>query len=271
MSSPANRTALRRRRTGPPRPASRSAPARRTARPRTAARPAPWRRSGAGRRPAAGAGPRASGPPAPRAPPGRWRPAAARPGTDGPRPPAARLLPARCAACPRPGPGRPGGTAPRGCAAPRPCARGADHGRSPATPGIPGCARAGSSTPGAGPRPAASQVPGVGFIGLGVPFAAAGKGGVRRLGQMRRGARPRTPRPRTRHPRGRRTGQPGPQVRPVSRGDLAAPHLPGAGVEVVEGDLLPVDIQPAYDGHRDLLKLRKGAHAPHANCLRGPS
>ena len=42
--------------------------------------------------------------------------------------------------------------------------------------------------------------------------------------------------------------------------ELAAAHLPGPGVEVVEGDLLPVDIQPAYDGHRDLLKLRR-AHA----------
>jgi hypothetical protein len=54
--------------------------------------------------------------------------------------------------------------------------------------------------------------------------------------------------------------QPGPQVLPVRRADLAALHLPGHGVNVVEGDLLPVDIQPAYDGHRDLLKLR-GAHA----------
>ena len=56
-------------------------------------------------------------------------------------------------------------------------------------------------------------------------------------------------------------GQPGPQVRPVGRGDLAAAHLTGLGVEVVEGDLFPVDIQPAYDGHRDLLTLRRGAHA----------
>jgi len=55
--------------------------------------------------------------------------------------------------------------------------------------------------------------------------------------------------------------QPGAQVQPVSRADLAALHLPGFGVEVVEGDLLPVDIQPAYDGHRDLLTLR-GAHTP---------
>jgi hypothetical protein len=49
--------------------------------------------------------------------------------------------------------------------------------------------------------------------------------------------------------------QPGPQVRPAGRGDLAAPHLPDHGVGIVEGQLLPVNIQPAYDGHRDLLKL----------------
>jgi hypothetical protein len=54
--------------------------------------------------------------------------------------------------------------------------------------------------------------------------------------------------------------QPGPQMLPVGRADLPALDLPGLGVEVVEGDLLPVDIQPAYDGHRDLLKLRS-AHA----------
>jgi len=48
----------------------------------------------------------------------------------------------------------------------------------------------------------------------------------------------------------------------VSRADLTALHLSGHGVEVVEGDLLPVDIRPAYDGHRDLLKLRRGAHPP---------
>jgi hypothetical protein len=38
--------------------------------------------------------------------------------------------------------------------------------------------------------------------------------------------------------------------------------LPGHRVEVVESDLLPVDIQPAYDGHRDVLTLRRGAHPP---------
>jgi Transposase len=52
--------------------------------------------------------------------------------------------------------------------------------------------------------------------------------------------------------------QPGPQVRTVGRSDLTAFHLPGQSVEVVERDLLPVDVKPACDGHRDLLKLRKG-------------
>ena len=104
-----------------------------------------------------------------------------------------------------------------------------------------------------------------------MPLAAAGEGGIGRLGQMRRGPGrgqllhdippPGAPLDRERdilaavEPR-----QPGPQVLPVGRADLAAAHLPGLGVEVVEGDLFPVDIQPAYDGHRDLLKLRRGAH-----------
>jgi hypothetical protein len=117
------------------------------------------------------------------------------------------------------------------------------------------------------------QVPAIGLIGLGVPLAAAGEGGVSRLGQMRcdtgRGQLlddippPCAPLGRERdvisasEPR-----QPGTQMRSVGRGDLAAPNLPGHGVEIVEGQLLPVDIQPAYDGHRDLLKLRRGASAP---------
>ena len=56
------------------------------------------------------------------------------------------------------------------------------------------------------------------------------------------------PPPRTRRRRSRRTAPARPQVRPVGRGDLAALHLPGHCVEIVEGQLLPVDIQPAYDG-----------------------
>ena len=127
------------------------------------------------------------------------------------------------------------------------------------------------------------QVPAVGLAGLGVPLAAAGERGIRRLGQMRRDPGrgqllcdippPGAPLDRERdvitagEPR-----QPGPQVLPVGRGDLAALHLPGPGVEIVESDLLPVNIQPAYDRHRDLLKLRRGAGTrPHANCLRGQS
>jgi len=114
-------------------------------------------------------------------------------------------------------------------------------------------------------------MPRVGLVGLGVPLAAAGERGAGRLGQMhgnpRRGqllgdippAGARLHRERDILAAGE-PGQPGPQVRPVRRADLAAPHLPGLGVEVVEGDLFPVDIQPAYDGHRDLLKLRR-AHA----------
>jgi hypothetical protein len=127
------------------------------------------------------------------------------------------------------------------------------------------------------------QVPAVGLVGLGVPLAPAGERGIGRLGQMRRDAG-----------RGQLLGdipppgallgserdviaageprQPGAQVLSVGQADLAALQLPGLGVEVVEGDLLPVDIQPAYDGHRDLLKLRRGADTrPHANCLHSQS
>ena len=67
--------------------------------------------------------------------------------------------------------------------------------------------------------------------------------------------------------------QPRAQVRAVGRGDLAALHLPGLGVQVVEGDLFPVDVEPAYDGHRDLLKLRRGREQapPREMPLRGQS
>jgi hypothetical protein len=115
-------------------------------------------------------------------------------------------------------------------------------------------------------------MPATGLVGLSVPFPAAPCRGADRFGQMRRdpgrgqllGHIPpaRAPLHRERHvlPAGE-PRQPRPQMRPVSRGDLAAPHLPGLGVQVVEGDLLPVDIQPAYDAHRDLLTLRR-THAP---------
>jgi hypothetical protein len=114
-------------------------------------------------------------------------------------------------------------------------------------------------------------VPAVGLVGLGVPLAAARERGVGRLGQMRLDPGcgqlldhippPGAPLDRERdildvgEPR-----QPGSQVLPVGRADLPALHLSGYRVEVVEGDLFPVDIQPAYDGHRDLLMLRRDAH-----------
>ena len=102
------------------------------------------------------------------------------------------------------------------------------------------------------------QLPQVPGVGLGVPLAAAGEGGVGRLGDVRRDAGrgqlpgdippPGAPLQRERDvvPVGERP-QPGAQVRPVGRGDLAAPDLPGHGAGVVEGELLPVDIQSAYD------------------------
>jgi hypothetical protein len=116
------------------------------------------------------------------------------------------------------------------------------------------------------------QVPAVGLIGLGVPLAAAGGRGVGRLGQVRRDPGrgqllgdvppPGAPLDRERDVlTAREPGQPGPQVLPVGRADLAAAYLPGLGVEVVEGDLLPVDIQPAYDGHSGPPQAPKGAHA----------
>jgi hypothetical protein len=121
------------------------------------------------------------------------------------------------------------------------------------------------------------QVRGVGFVGLGVPLAATGSGGVRRLAHMRgdpgRGQLlgdippPRAPLHRERDvAAASEPHQPGPQVLPVGRGDLAAHYLPGHRVEIVERQLLPVDIQPAYDRHRDLLTLRRGARAPMRNA-----
>jgi len=113
-------------------------------------------------------------------------------------------------------------------------------------------------------------MPGVGPVGLGVPLAAPGERSVGRLSQMRRDPGrgeflghippPGAPLDRERDIiTAAEPGQPGPQVLPVRRADLPALHLPGHGVEVVEGDLLPVNIQPAYDGHRDLLTHRRGA------------
>jgi len=124
-------------------------------------------------------------------------------------------------------------------------------------------------------------VPRIGLIGLGVPLAAPGERGAGRLGDVRHDAGrgqllrhvPPAGAPLQRErdvvpaaePR-----QPGTQVRPVGRGDLAALHLPGRGVQIVERELLPVDIQPAYDGHRDLLKLQRGISTPR-ECQRDQS
>ncbi|MEO8750481.1 MAG: hypothetical protein ABI384_08790 [Allobranchiibius sp.] len=66
-----------------------------------------------------------------------------------------------------------------------------------------------------------------------------------------------SPPPRNPHRYGRRNAAPASQMRPVSRRDLAALYLTGVGVDIVERDLLPVDVQSSYDGLRNLLKLLK--------------
>jgi hypothetical protein len=125
------------------------------------------------------------------------------------------------------------------------------------------------------------QVPRAGLAGLSVPLAAAGERGVSRLGDVRHDAGPgqllrdvppaSAPLQRERDViTAGEPHQPGPQVRPVGRGDLAALHLPARGVQIVERELLPVDVEPAYDGHRDLLKLQRGTSTPR-ECLHGQS
>jgi hypothetical protein len=124
-------------------------------------------------------------------------------------------------------------------------------------------------------------MPGVGLAGFGVPLAPAQRGGVGRLAQMRLQAGGRQllreiPPPGAPLDCERdlviagEPGQPGPHMLPVGRGDLAALDLPGRGVEIVEGDLLPVDIQPAYDRHRDLLTLPRASKRPHAKLVTQP-
>jgi hypothetical protein len=49
--------------------------------------------------------------------------------------------------------------------------------------------------------------------------------------------------------------QPAAQQHPVGRGDPPVPGLAAALVELVKGDLPPVDVEPAYDPHGGLLKL----------------
>jgi hypothetical protein len=112
-------------------------------------------------------------------------------------------------------------------AAPGRCARGADHGRSPAAPGIPGRATAGSSTPAAGPRPAASSD--AASRSCRSWRAACGRARPRcrpaRPAPLPNTATRRTPRPRTRRPPGRRTGPARPAGAPgqPGRSGRAAP------------------------------------------------
>jgi hypothetical protein len=106
---------------------------------------------------------------------------------------------------------------------------------------------------------------GVGPVGLGPLLAPPQVRRLRRFGQMRA------------HPRRRQllrdvpppgaplhreldlapvlpitepTRQPRGELASVSGRDLPHRHLPGLGVQIVEGDLLPVNVQPAYDGHQ---------------------
>jgi hypothetical protein len=51
-------------------------------------------------------------------------------------------------------------------------------------------------------------------------------------------------------------GKPAPQRLPRRRVDLTPAH-PSVVVHVIEGDLLPVHVQPAYHRHWDLLELLK--------------
>ena len=109
-------------------------------------------------------------------------------------------------------------------------------------------------------------MPGVGAVGLGPPLRPAGGRGVGRLGQMRlhsgtlqllhdeppAGAGL----DRERRRRSVEVGlQPVPQQHPIRWCDPAAALVAGALIEVVEGDLPPVDVQSAYDPHRGLLTL----------------
>ena len=164
------------------------------------------------------------------------------------------------------------------------CARAAAHDRSPAAPGTPGCALAGSSIREPALQQQIPHQPRVGPVGLGPLLAAARRRGVGRLGQMRLHPGPgqlrgHIPPPGARLERERHIGdafepfQPGPQMPPVGRGDLTAHHLPGRQVDIVEGDLLPVDIHPAYDRHQGPPHAPRpiGRHTPHGAPVLGRS
>ena len=126
------------------------------------------------------------------------------------------------------------------------------------------------------------QMPGVGLVSLGVLLRPARVRGLGGLGQQRGNPRPLQLLHHEQPPRaaldrethiltaGEPLLQPPAQRRPAGRLDPAPPHVSGHGVQIVEGDLLPVNVKPSYDGHyRDLLTLLK--LLPHLACaeLRG--
>jgi hypothetical protein len=121
------------------------------------------------------------------------------------------------------------------------------------------------------------QVVGVGAVGLGAPLGATQRAGVGRLGQVRAepgalqflGDEPPAGGGLQREPArlGVELLQPGAQLQAGGGAELPTAGLAGGGVEDVEGDLAAVDVQPSYDGHRDLLWLPRyepgAASVPH--------
>ena len=236
----------------------------------TAARRAPWRGSGAGRRPAAGAAAHPGGPRGRRASPRRSPPEC--PAGD------------RCAAAARAAPGvavgaqravtqrgrAPGRRTPRSCA--WAVCQPAGRGRSPAAPGVPGRATAGSSAPvaalGQQHPPCRESVLSVLACRL-RPRANAGqparpraprRGPASSSATYRQPVHPSSANATSPPPADRTARRAGARGRP-GRGPL---HLPGHRIQVVERELLPVDIQPAtmVSGPPKLQR----ASAPHANA-----
>jgi hypothetical protein len=122
-----------------------------------------------------------------------------------------------------------------------------------------------------------AQVVGVGAVGLGAPLGAAERPGVGRLSQVDRdpgvlqflGNEP----PAGRSFKGNvgllagEASKPGAQLQAGGWAELPAASLASRGVDPVVGDLPPVDVEAAYDGHRDLLWLpplrSDAARVPH--------
>jgi hypothetical protein len=64
---------------------------------------------------------------------------------------------------------------------------------------------------------------------------------------------------------GESAGKPVGQMRPVCGRDLPPRQLAGIGIDIVERQLLPVNVQSSYDGYRNLLKLPGDApNVPYA-------